>query len=449
MREFLLRYPEILDAWVKRRVSIANGLFKSDFFAKRRIYVPMPIWMGDQESGKRVSSDPKPQDFQPLFNSERLILSIEGDGGTGKSTLACQLARWAFSLEDNLAPHRILSVILDEDISDPVHVETAIVQRLRQVIGHEETETDIIIALLKQKRLMVIVDALSERLPCTQEAIDTIHSYTPINLLIVTTRHGKLTFGNQPVIRLHPEKLNTKQLVYFMTEYIKRTGNDQYFSPSDPLVLGKKLLDSVQFGGGETRVTPLLIKLFIENAVVAVKRGESLDNMPMSIPETILNYLREVNPQDTNAENYVPNLRMLAVAKAVAWLMLKDDYVPRNIQRLQIKKGLSSLLENCEDTDVVLDRLRANGVIEQTEVGGEPFISFSLDPVAEYLSAIYQVNYLAGDKTKWRKWLTELQSAKTYPDEMSGFLYSLQICVNTYKKHFNIPEINLPQINLE
>ncbi len=127
----------------------------------------MPIWMGDQESGKRVSSDPKPQDFQPLFNSERLILSIEGDGGTGKSTLACQLARWAFSLEDNLAPHRILSVILDEDISDPEHVETAIVQRLRQMIGHEETETDIIIALLKQKRLMVIVDALSERLPCT------------------------------------------------------------------------------------------------------------------------------------------------------------------------------------------------------------------------------------------------------------------------------------------
>ncbi len=134
-----------------------------------------------------------------------------------------------------------------------------------------------------------------------------------------------------------------------MTEYIKRTGNDQYFSPSEPLVLGKKLLDSVQFGGGETRVTPLLIKLFIENAVVAVKRGESLDNMPMSIPETILNYLREVNPQDTNAENYVPNLRMLAVAKAVAWLMLKDDYVPRKIQRIQVEKGLSSLSENCED----------------------------------------------------------------------------------------------------
>lgn len=112
------------------------------------------------------------------------------------------------------------------------------------------------------------------------------------------------------------------------------------------------------------------------------------------------------------------------------------------------KKGLSSLSENCEDTDIVLDRLRANGVIEQTEVGGEPFISFSLDPVAEYLSAIYQVKYLAGDRTKWRKWLTELQSAKTYPDEMSGFLYSLQTCVNTYKKHFNIPEeINLPQIN--
>jgi hypothetical protein len=73
---------EVLDAWVERRLTDAWQLFDSEFFRQRQLYIPMPVWLGDAQTGSRLSDAPGPADFRRFFEQRRCVLSLIGDGGT-------------------------------------------------------------------------------------------------------------------------------------------------------------------------------------------------------------------------------------------------------------------------------------------------------------------------------------------------------------------------------
>jgi hypothetical protein len=50
-------------------------------------------------------------------------------------------------------------------------------------------------------------------------------------------------------------------------------------------------------------------------------------------PEVFADHLRQVNPNDPEAEHYLEVNRMLRVAKVVAKLSLGEDYIPTEVTR--------------------------------------------------------------------------------------------------------------------
>jgi len=87
--------PRILDAWIAKSIATARDEFeKKDTVRDRRVHVPVPVVTDGQTVANLTAAH-----LQPTFGKNRVCLLIWGEGGAGKTSLACQVARWAM-LED-------------------------------------------------------------------------------------------------------------------------------------------------------------------------------------------------------------------------------------------------------------------------------------------------------------------------------------------------------------
>jgi hypothetical protein len=440
IRADFITQMDYLDAWVEHRVKRAAEAFdRISSVAQRKMYIPMPLRVGDLETGQ-VLPEPKPADFRAFLQAEVMVMAVIGSGGVGKSALACQLGRWALAEDQQLrlATHRMIPLFLEEETTNLLE---SITHRLIQMVGPDEVEQDLVISLLRHKRVLVIMDSLSERGLPTQRQIESIHGSVPVHALLVTTRRPP-NFGPVPVTQFWPEKIDVNSLVYFLSEYLRRTDAKQFFPGRQELHLGDHLMALVERGSEQLVVTPLLIKLFVDNAISQMHHHAGLDTLPTSVPETFLAYLRRVNPQDPETPDYVANERMIHAARVLGWCSVQEHYIPQDFSR-EVGRAALKTTECWDDKVDVIARLVANGVLEQRDIGGDQFLRFGLDPLAEYLAALHGVMQCKDDTSAWQEWLHRLQLVPKH-EEIRGFLVALEDCITTYQSTIGIPDLGLP-----
>jgi photosystem II stability/assembly factor-like uncharacterized protein len=451
VRGAFIAAPDCLEVWVERRQEEARAAFERiQSVEQRRVYIGLPLRIGNAETGRRLS-EPKAADLAPLLERPRAVLAILGEGGAGKSALACQLARWALAdPPDRLAPHRMIPVLLEQETGDLV---AAVTGQLKGMVGLDEVEADLVNELLRAQRLLVIVDALSERSPETQRHVETIHqSGAPVNAMIVTTRRPP-DFGPVAVTALLPEPLTADNLDSFVFEYLRRVEAEHFFPRRESRMLVDRLLALVEARSAPSSVTPLLVRLFIDQAISLRQRQQPMDSLPTSIPEVHLDYLRRTNPQDPATPNFVPNDAVIEAARALGWCSLgnlvlgtkplPNALVPSDFYRDGAKEALAALRLRT-DPDALVDRLIANGVLQETSPAGTRVLRFSLDTFAEYLAALHLIDALRSDKAQWRDWLRQLSTVDGFPERVRGFLAALEDGIAAYREHFGIPIVDLP-----
>jgi len=440
-RESFVNEPDVLDTWVQPRVTrVVAALDRLDLFRQRRIYVEIPVRIGEQQAG-HIIERPGPDSLREYFARERAVIAIVGSGGSGKSTLACALARWAIAddPDERLAEHRMLPVFIVEDTTDLLK---SVTRNLRRMLGEQELPDDLVRGLLAKKRLLVIVDALSEREAATQKHLEQVFGEeVSVNAIVITSRFEP-NLGAIDRTSLYPVRLNAAHVVPFIIGYLDRMEHVENLKDGRvQLRLGERILALAEAGGQQAPVTPLLVTLFVNSAVDRASEGGSFDDMPDAVPEVFVDYLRRLNSGGMQSASGVSDDAFIRSAQILADVSLGRNLVPQDFPQQEALDALGKG-ETGQQAVILADRLVATGLIERRAPGGIPMLRFSLDPAAEYFAAIGKVFELkATGEQGWQNYLAELAQHGGYPHSFEGYLAAFATCYRAYKGSFDLPNI--------
>jgi hypothetical protein len=399
-----IRHHRTLDAWLRQNAAAFRQAWTTEL---AQVYVPLPIRVGNQHSGDLLDR-PTSDDIRKRITGARATFQIVGPGGAGKTTLARQMAVWAFNNE--LGDYPMLPIWVDEEM-DPERktLATVIKGKLTAALETEDIEDDLFTALLKKRRLLVIVDRLSERSKTTQTHVQTIYRSAKIGLLVVTSRTS-LTFDGARCINIYPEPLDSSTLLHFVTSLLRilwseKDGAKAFSKIEEQTRLGNRLarLISVSTEKGEEEIPliPLPVRLFVEQAVQLVEDGRALEELPVSLPEVYFLHLRKVNPQDPGLPHYLHNDRMIKIAKILGKVALEPNFIPKEFSRTQALAAVKTAGESVTETSDPIERLKLNGVLVEKEGGLDTRLRFAFDPIAEFLAAAEYLEEYGSDQTKW------------------------------------------------
>jgi HEAT repeat protein len=443
---FLHHHPRVLDAWVDQQAkNVADAFAHKSTVNDRRVYIPMPVVMEGTTIAELTGSA-----LQARFSEGRQCLLVWGEGGIGKTSLACHLAKWAMSADrsERLAKHRMLPVLLEQELDFKVAdgkdaFREAIRGQLQAMIDSAEPIADAFLEkLLRQRRLLVVVDRLSELSDSTRQVIRPGHPDFPANALIVTSRIEE-TLDNVPKTVMKPLRIEGNRLSSFLEAYLTQCQRRELFTDPEYFDACSQLSTMV----GQRHVTVLLAKLYAEQ-MIALKTQTDQGfgrQMPDNIPDLMLSYLNELNrdhgPQD-------PSHRVVhQVAKVVAWECLKQTYRPGGALRSVVLAALQQHLAVDETTAIahlayLENRLRIVQAVGPTQ----DQICFALDPLAECLAALHWVEQYGGNLPQWQDWLIQADGMPGAPETIQGLLLAMRDCCMSRGAMLGIPDVILDEL---
>ena len=249
-------WPRVLDAWVAGEgVKLTRAWSRSVGGAEKLEYCPLPVSVAG--TNERIPL-PSAASFAPHFACEKTVLQLVGAGGAGKTSLAIQVVRWG--IEGRWAGHPMLPLWIDDDLKDPAK---SLIDRIRTFAEDPDLPESFIRSLHRRKRVLVVVDRLSERTRDTQEAwAQSLPEF--VGAMIATTRTpvGFQTAGSE---RVDLEPLGAANLTSFIEHLLRSADSAKRLERiADRGELLTRFAQAITVGREETPVTPLLTKLFVD-----------------------------------------------------------------------------------------------------------------------------------------------------------------------------------------
>jgi HEAT repeat protein len=436
--EFLNYHPRVLDEWVKQSIqSMRTEFQQKNTVRDRQIYVPIPVILEDKSLAELTAKD-----LRPVLMKNRGCLLIWGEGGSGKTSLACQIARWAMSEnpEERLCNHLMLPVLIEQEI-DPTLVSgkspflEVIRGQLQDLIDTAEPiPEELLERLLRQRYILVIVDRFSEMSETTRKAIRPELPDFPVNALIVTSRVEE-ALGQVTKFTLKPMRIEGNRLSSFMEAYLLRRGKRDLFSDSEFFSACSQLSVLV----GQRTITVLLAKMYAEQ-MIAVKSGSFISDLPDTVPDLMLRYLNELNRDAATGQ---PNNRTVQQdTKVIAWECLKRTYCPMPVKRDTVITAMGG-----DDAVSRLKYLEERLRIIQTIDAAQYLIRFSLDPLAEYLAALHMIELYNQNESEWYQFLKQVDMTIGSPASVQGLLLALRDCCLSSGHTVEVPAFLLEELN--
>lgn len=440
LRRFLFGshyHPRVLDAWVKSNLEQAHKEFqKKQTVRERNIYIPVPVVLDGENIAELTAKH-----LQPRFTEKRECLLIWGEGGSGKTSLACQVAKWAMSNDSaqRLCKHRMLPILVEQEldfkVSEGKQAFTELISGLlRDLIDAPETiSEELIEQLLRKQRLLIIVDHFSEMSKDTRSQIRPELPSFPVNALVVTSRLEERLGGVNKTI-LKPMRVEGNRLSSFMEAYLTKLGKRDLFDDQEFFEACSRLSALAS----QRDLTVLLVKLYADQ-MIAAKAGATEDetrgDLPDNIPDLMLDYIKQLNC--SIADNPLTTDTVQQDAKIVAWECLRQTYRPATAKRDVMIAALGG-----EDAKTHLEYLENRLRITQTVGPSENQIRFSLDPLAEYLAGLYLVENYADNEQLWRNFLGQAEDQQGIPKTIQGFLLAVRDCcfVKGREREFKVPD---------
>jgi hypothetical protein len=427
--ESYLQHTEILDAWVERTLEVADRNFRAwPPYHERQTYVPLPV-LQDGQAVPNLT----PHHLQSVFQRGRCMVFIGAEGGAGKTTLACQLALWGMAGNpgDRLCPeHRMVPVLIGPGIGfDPLRElsrlgDTIRGHHQRLVEAPDSIPDDLFEKLLRHKRLVVILDGLSEMVQApASDASKEARPRNPafaVTALIITSRQHDSALEPLDVI-IEPMRLDTDHLLPFLNAYLAAAGMNRVSDAA----LYRACTRLAEMVATERGITPLLARLYAEQLIDPARGDANVRELPTNIPELMLRYLNSLNRDRANSDPDNPTVHLAAMV--VAWPCLKSTYRPGAAKKQEQREELAKL-KTGHSPEVLLEvlerRLRLIRMIEPHET----HVRFVLDPLAEYLAGMAVVAKNLGTRQNWERFLKRGDKTPGAPQAIGGFLAAVRDC---------------------
>ncbi len=350
-----------------------------------------------------------------------------GRRGSGKTSLACQVARWVMSEDAHQRPckYRMLPVLIEQDLRGETFLEAVRGQLQDLVDEPEPIPVELLEQLLRHRRILVIVDHFSEMNETTRGQIRPELSEFPANALVVTSRIEALHQVDRTTIK--PCRIEEfTALSWFMESYLMHREKRDLYSQSEFFYACGRFSAMV----GARGLTVLLAKLYAEH-MIAIKENADASE-PRNVPELMLSYLNELNVNV--AKNKLDDRTVHRDAKVVAWECLRRTFRPTSARLADTLTALGE--ENAQSRlEYMEDRLR----LIQTIQPSQDQIRFLLDPLAEYLAAMHVVESHDGIEPRWRDFIDQANSKARGTGTIASFLLAVQDCCLSKGKETSIP----------
>ncbi|MEA5573332.1 HEAT repeat domain-containing protein, partial [Calothrix sp. UHCC 0171] len=357
-------HPQVLDAWVNKYIESAREQFtKKDTVTSRSNYIPIPVIL-DGNTLPQLT----PENLRPTFEKQRSCLIICGEGGIGKTSLACQIANWSIAEKQNqrLCEHLMLPVLLEEEFR-PVEGKLALIEAIRGQLQAliDEPEPiceEFLLKLLRKRRILVIVDRFSELNATTRADLQPDSPDFPVNALVITSRlQEKLGRVNKTIIK--PLRIEANKLSSFMEAYLMQRGKRNLFTDQEFFDACTKLSLMV----GQRNITVLLAKLYAEKIIanaetLQVNSRQQNNSITETVPNLMLGYLNELN-RDVTGEK-LNDRTVHQDAKIIAWECLRETYQPGTAKREDLLAVLAAF--NPDNPDARLNYLENSLHLIQT-----------------------------------------------------------------------------------
>jgi hypothetical protein len=427
---FLNYRPRVLNAWVKRYIAACRENFsKKDTVQHRKIHISVPV-----ELNRQTVSELTAKHLWATFARQIGCLLIWGEGGAGKTSLACQIAKRAMAedKQSRICEHPMLPVLIEQELGSKENQSTfinAVGRQLQDVTDQANPiPEELLERLLRHRRVLVIVDHLSEMSEATRKQINYQDRDFSANALIVTSRLEEALGGIKKNL-IKPLRVSGNQLSSFLHAYLSERGARDQFDDPEFFDACRRLSEMV----GDRDITLLLVKLYAEQ-LIAAKEDVTDEELPDNIPDLMLSYLNELNrnvPKEIRLEN--PTIHRYA--KVLAWESLKKTFRPAPVL---INDAVTLLaVENAKEHLKYLEnRLR----LIRTEQLTEDRFTFPLVPLTEYLAALHLLDLYGEEEDTWWSFLAEADQKQGAPETIKGFLLAIRECTITKGKDVKVPD---------
>jgi HEAT repeats len=470
-------HPKVLNAWVSKYLGSDTHTLTEQDRAKIRFwdnataklhhpsrYIPLPLRIETSSQSGRYESLPL-ELLQEIFQQNTVRLLIYGEGGIGKTSLACKLAESVMAGQPFYKKHPLLPILIEPEqieqelkLNKPMPIEItkkdadnsyktsdidisqpfieAIRKQLQHLINEQEPINDELLKqLLQSGHILVIIDRFSEMSEDARKTIAPASKTHPINALIVTSRKYE-TFDNFKMNVIEPLQLTGSELMRFMEAYFEKC--QKVPLNQQPLLYQAcdNLQNIVKVRDKRAIVTVLFAKLAADQLIAK-------NPLPTSIPNLILNSLDLLNDQ-VLTQGYKPtNKTIQSDIQLIAWECLKSTFYPNTATLENITKVLGksdSKIKPNQRLKYLIDELR---VVEM--VGNEKDqVRIVLDPMAEYLAGLHLLKIHGDNLRSWKDFLKRVDvSEKAATQE---FIFAVYDCchvagfeniVNLFKLYFD------------
>lgn len=413
--------PRLLDAWVSHNAVQARKAFaRKKIVAEREIYVPLPLAL----DGKEIQTL-RADDLQQLFSDKLACLLILGEGGAGKTSLACLLGKWAMDDKQGgrlCTDHMMLPVIIKDDI--PLGPEAGeerfldeIGNQVKGIINEDRAPSrGLLKGLLRRRRIVLLVDGHSEMRDELYKVIMGNIQGVPANALVFTGRADKVP-SSLTGSTIKPLGISKDKLLDFIVPYLGARGKRGLLTDDQVNEGAHHLLEIV--GGRD--ITPLLAKLYIELLIERQEKSPSKE-LPRNIPELMIGYVRAIYEQ--SAPFPEGPSAVIEAAKLIAWESVKRTYSPVPVKRVNAQR----VLGRGENSEGLLNYLEAQLKIIQPTGSDQSRVRFVFEPLAEYLAGVYCVNKYGTDEERWQDFFKGARVQKGAPESIREFLSAVKDC---------------------